>query len=306
MTTTVTANHLRSAVRALQRGFHVFPVEPNAKTPIRIYQDRPEADAPWTVRWSEIATNDLAKVVDWWSHAPTANVGVACKPSGLLVIDCDTPKREGLLNDTPWAHLHRQLGPFVHGEDLFGAVAYRYGDVDEAFDTFTVATGSGGLHLYYRWPDGVASTQDSIVKGVLDVRCNGGERGGYVLAEGSRTESGPYGVRNEAPIRDTPGWLVELVRHRDRRMEARPPDTPFRRARNPHFGGLAQQVRYAADGNLNNTLLWAARAMCQDGAPIEECEALLAPAYVDANGRGGYRQAGQTIRSAYRLQQRKM
>jgi hypothetical protein len=235
-------------------------------------------------------------------------VGVACKQSGLLVVDCDQPKKDGLLNGTPWSDLHALFGPRVDGETLFDYVAQRLGGgveaVRDAFDTYAVATGSGGLHLYYRWPDGVQSTQDSIVKGVLDVRGNGGERGGYVLGEGSQTEAGSYVLRHRAGIRDAPPWLVALVR--ERRNESPVRISPFHRPRNPNFGGLVEQVRTAYEGNRNQALLWAARAMCADGASEEDAAALLTPAYVENGGPGGERQAHQTIRSAFRLQTRKM
>lgn len=48
----------------------------------------------------------------------------------------------------------------------------------------TVAAGGGGKHLYYRWSPSVQSSQDSILKGLLDARGNGGERDGYVLGAG--------------------------------------------------------------------------------------------------------------------------
>lgn len=313
--TTMKTSRLTAALKALSDGFTIFPTEPNAKTPIRIYQDRPKEDAPWTVRWSEVATNDIDTVVRWWTYAPEANVGIACKPSGLLVVDCDQPKREGLLNGTPYAYLHDLLGPLVDGEVLFDAVAQRLGGpgaIAEAFDTYSVQTGSGGLHLYYRWPDGVQSTQDSIVKGVLDVRGNGGERGGYVLGAGSATSSatgtGRYAVVRDCHIRPAPGWLVSLCRERPR-IQARRSDSggPFKRpAGAGNFAGLRRQVATALEGNRSNALYWAARAMCNDGATQEQCEALLVDAYLECGGDGGERQARQSIASAYRAQKRKM
>lgn len=306
----MTNSRLTAALTALSKGFHVFPTEPNDKTPIRIYQDRSKDDAPWTIRWSEVATNDVDTVVRWWVHAPMANVGIACKPSGLLVIDCDQPKREGMLSDTPWAYLHELFGPLVDGETLYDAVVQRYGGpaaVADAFDTYSVRTGSGGLHLYYRWPDDVQSTQDSIVKGLLDVRGNGGERGGYVLGAGSATARGPYEPILGRPIRPAPPWLVELCRERPpiRSSPARR-SGPFSRPVNPNFNGLRRQVATALEGNRSNALYWAARAMCNDGATQEFCEFLLVPAYLECGGDGGERQARQSIASAYRAQQRKM
>ena len=297
------------ALRALDRGLHVFPVEPGEKTPIRIYQDRPKEDAPWTVKWSEIATNDVNKVVEWWTYAPMANIGVACKPSGIFVVDCDRAKADDLLKGTQWEYLHDLFGPRVDGEILFDQVVERYGGgpdaIDEAFNTYQVPTGSGGRHFYYRWPAEVQSSQDSIVKGLLDVRGNGGERGGYVLAEGSVTTSGRYGGDGPCTgeIAWAPTWLVSLCRYRE---PYRPPRPPFDKARPVSFGGLVETVRTAFDGNLNNALFWAARAACNDGMAEEDCADLLAPEYVQLGGNGGDRQARSTIRSAYRNQQRKM
>lgn len=297
------------ALQALGKGLWIFPVEPNGKTPIRIYQDRDPEDAPWTVRWSEIATNDVNKVAEWWSYAPRANIGVACKQSGMFVVDCDTAKADHLLRGTPWEFLHELCGPRVDGEVLFDQVAERYGQGPEAvaaaFDTYQVATGSGGRHFYYRWPDEILSTQDSIVKGVLDVRGNGGERGGYVLGAGSVTSAGSYEASTVGSmgIRQAPDWLIALCRYRE---PVRPPRAPYDRPRTLAFGGLVDTVRHAVDGNLNNALFWAARAACNDRMSEEECGNLLVPEYVQLGGNGGERQAYATIRSAYRNQSRKM
>lgn len=297
---------LNEAVKAQLMGFHIFPTEPNEKTPIRIYQEKSKEDAPWTIRWSEVATNDIETIVRWWTYAPMANIGIACKQSNLLVVDCDIPKKDGLLSGTPWADLHEWLGPSVDGETLYDQVAQRYGGAQgivDAFDTYQVRTGSGGLHLYYRWPEGVQATQGSIVSGVLDVRCNGGERGGYVLGAGSHTGSGPYVPYSRARIREAPAWLVELCRDRPHK---KPVPRVFDKPRVLNYQGLINTVKFAYDGNLNNSLYWASRAACTDGLTQEECEDLLVPVYIESGGRGGDRQARQTIQSAYRNQQRKM
>jgi len=302
---------LTNALQAIQMGFHIFPVEPGEKTPIRIYQDKSKDEAPWTVKWSEIATNDINTVIDWWTYAPNANIGIACKPSGLLVVDCDIPKADGLLTGTPWVSLHDRFGPRVDGETVFYTVATKYslpGKVDEAFDTYAVTTGSGGCHYYYRWPEGVQSSQDSIVRGVLDVRGNGGERGGYVLGAGSRTDKGNYEVAATLPVVKAPAWLVALCDEETRAKFQQPKQTPnsLAQPKNANFSGLTDTVRQAPDGNLNNSLLWAARAMCADGGTEQEAINLLAPVYVECRGRGGERQAIATIMSAFRLQKRKM
>jgi hypothetical protein len=178
---------LRYALEAQAKGFHIFPVEPGDKLPARLYQERDPKDAPWRLKWGDAATNDVNKIVEWWTYAPMCNIGIACKPSGLFVVDCDRPKENDLLKGTPWERPGD--GPRVDGEVAFFRVAERYGREDawQAFDTYQVATGSGGRHFYYRWPTAVQSSQESPVKGLLDVRGNGGEKGGYVLGAGSIT-----------------------------------------------------------------------------------------------------------------------
>lgn len=294
---------LTSALAALNRGFTIFPVEPGAKTPHRLYVDRPKEDAPWTIKWSEVATADVNTVAEWWHYSPEANVGIACKPSGILVVDCDMPKHEYQLKGTPFEFLHEKWGPLVDGTDVFKAVCERYGgDWNSLYSTYRVCTTRMGLHLYYWWPDGVEASQASIVKGILDIRCNGGEKGGYVLGAGSWTSSGAYVAENALPVAPAPPWLVELCREKPRPVQPR--DT-FRQPGSANYGGLEASVRFAQEGNRNNVLLWAARSMCEDGATEEEAMDLLTPAALECGLDGGERQARQTIQSAYRLQGRK-
>lgn len=289
-------SNLGAAARAVSQGFHIFPVEPMDKLPHRI---RPDAD--YRIRWGEVATNDIAKVVEWWTYSPRANIGIACAPSGLLVVDCDLPKLPNQLADTPWEFLHEELGPLVDGADVLRAMCGRFGDDYARLErTYRVCSASMGLHLYTRWPDGIQASQASPVPGLLDVRGNGGIRGGYVLGAGSETAKGPYVAENDLPIADAPPWLVELCREKPKPARVKPHFSAA--SGGGGYSGLVDTVRHAPDGNLNNSLLWAARAMCEDGATEEECVELLAPVYVECGGRGGERQAMSTIRSAYRLQ----
>ncbi|WP_279616321.1 bifunctional DNA primase/polymerase [Streptomyces atriruber] len=284
------------AITALQQGMHVFPVQPGEKTPHKL---RPDRD--YTIRWSEEVTNDLNRVIEIWSWSPMANIGVAAKQSGLLVIDCDLPKAPNQLAGTPYESLHDKWGPLVDGMDVLKEICERYGgDWSALTDTYTVCTTRKGAHLYLRWPAGLQASQASPVKGLVDVRGNGGVHGGYVLGAGSRTASGPYVAENASPIRDAPPWLVELCRERP--PPARPTPLFAQPRRGGSIGGLVDTVRDAVPGNRSNALYWSARAACSDGIPIEEAIDQLGAAYT---GRGGQRQAEASVRSAYRNQSRK-
>jgi hypothetical protein len=296
-------SRLGAAAQAVSRGFHVFPCNPPGSVdengePLDKQPHLIRPGKPYKVRWGEVATNDMAQVVRWWQYSPDANIGIACKPSGIIVVDCDMPKREYQLADTPWGYLHDKLGPLVDGADVLREMCGRFGDDYSRLErTYRVCTASMGLHLYFWWPEGVQASQASPVPGLVDIRCNGGTRGGYVLAAGSATTKGSYVAETDLPIADAPPWLVELCREQPKPARVKP---LFSQPGHISYGGLVDSVRLAQEGNRNNCLLWAARSMCEDGATQEQCEELLVPAAQEAGQTE--REARDTIRSAYRLQ----
>lgn len=248
------------ALDAVRRGFVVLPCEPGGKKPL--------------IRWGDGATNDVRKVVQFWRQWPMANVGVACKPSGLLVVDCDMkPPDDGWQE---WCEIAGRFDP-----EWFLA------------PTFLVRTGGGGAHLYYRWPGHVQASQAGLAPHV-DIRSNGGNCGGYVLGPGSVTAKGPYVIEEDEPIASVPAWLLELCRERPR-----PPRVAsgYSQPAALSFAGLQTAVAVASEGNRNQALLWAARSMCEDGADLDTILNTLLP-----HTPLPEREASDTIRSAFRLQ----
>lgn len=287
---------LDHAVKAIQLGFHIFPVAVGNKIPHRLAGN-----------WGESSTSDLKTVVDFWTYVdPNANIGVACKPSQLLVVDLDRAKKDWALKGTEWGHLHAAYGPLVHGEDLFDEMRFTLGDGDEdPYGTYTVRTGSGGLHLYYRWPSHWPRiSQASPVKGLVDVRGNGGQHGGYVLGAGSQTEAGKYVQESHPgnPLALPPQWIRRLVAEKPVQPKA-PRFTGIRQPGAISHSGLVDTVRNAGEGNRNNSLLWSARTMCEEGVPEAECLSVLGQAAQDA-GLGDF-EIERTIQSAYRVQRQK-
>ena len=289
---------LQAALKAQAAGFHIFPSAPGLKIPHRL-----------AGQWGSTATNDINRIIQFWTQVdPQANPCIACKPSQLLVVDLDKAKEDWNLRDTEWAYMHDAYGPRVDGEDLFDEMAYkahdhRVGLLD--LNTYTVRTGSGGLHLYYRWPDEWGQqSQASPVKGVVDVRGNGGQWGGYVLGEGSMTEAGKYASvnMNSFQIDLPPAWIRQLVTPKPkiqapRRMQG------IQQPSAVSWAGLVASVQNAGEGNRNNCLAWSARAMCTDGATEEECMRVLGPAAESAGL--GFREIERTIQSSYRIQRQK-
>jgi hypothetical protein len=281
----MTADFMNAAAAYALGGWHVFPCNPAGTRDPQTGDDASklphfvEQGKPWRLKWGDRATTNHHVIWSWWCHSPQANIGIAVKPSGLLVVDIDE-------------------GPGKVGLDEFDALCERYSiGAAAVWDTYTVRTPRGGYHLYYAWPDGVQASQASIATDV-DVRCNGGQKGGYVLAPPSRTDQGEYRVEYDRLPAQVPYQIFELVRERPRPKMTMPVMTGP-----PNFQGLADTVRCAPDGNRNNSLLWAARTMCEEGADEETADETLVPAATAAGL--SEREARSTIRSAYRLQESK-
>lgn len=109
---------------------------------------------PRTERGVLDASTDPDAIRQWWTRWPDANIGIACGPSGLVVLDVDGPEGEVGL---------QELGnpPTV------------------------CALTAHGRHLYFRAPEQPIANRVRIRPG-LDVRASGG----YVIAPRSRHASG--------------------------------------------------------------------------------------------------------------------
>ena len=186
----------RVALDAAARGWHVFPLAVGAKRPALHGAARcpgTGACAEGHRGWEQRATTDPHRIRRAWAHAPY-NVGIATGPSGLCVLDLDTAE-PGEPVPERWAR-HGVRG----GEDVLAVVAAE-AEQDVPGDTLTVATPSGGLHLYFAAPHGVElrNTGGDAGRGLgwkVDTRAGGG----YVVAPGSVTGTGTYRSALDANI----------------------------------------------------------------------------------------------------------
>ena len=64
------------------KGWKVFPISPNLKTPLA-------ALAP---QGHKNATSDQTTIEQWWSAYPNANIGLNLEASGLVCVDVDSYK----------------------------------------------------------------------------------------------------------------------------------------------------------------------------------------------------------------------
>ena len=202
------ATNAPACPRWVSEHWHVFPVSRD-KTPL--------------VKWKTVATSDPTMIATWQARYPNSNVGIACGPSGLLVMDADASGEF-----ERFCEAHSQPVP----------------------RTFSVAT-SKGRHWYFR------STQD-ISNAVrlpgfeLDVRAVGG----YVVAPGSVHQTGVVyePLDASAPVLDAPSWLVKAL---SARATSRGTEVPQRNWVKPTLASLLADppVRGAGQANVWLTIV---------------------------------------------------
>ena len=184
---------IRYALAAAARGWHVFPLVPGGKVPPRGFD-----------HWEDRATTDPGTIRAWWARQ-SYNIGIACGPSRLVVLDLDTPKEEGLRPP-----LSFDLPGVTDGTDVLAVVCERAGQPFPTLETFQVRTRRGGMHLYYAAPDGpeLGNTQNRL-GWLIDTRAHGG----YVVGPGSIVDlpdgTGAYQVIHNAPPAPLPPWLLQ-------------------------------------------------------------------------------------------------
>ncbi|MEU8657447.1 bifunctional DNA primase/polymerase [Actinoplanes philippinensis] len=268
---------LTVALGHAERGRHVFPLVPDTK--------RPALD-----QWEQRATTDPARIERIWSKAPFG-IGIACGPSGLLVIDLDMPKTQLLPS-----------GFGRNGADVLAELCREHGQVSP-YDTHTVTTASGGTHLYFIHPDGTPLRNTAGRLGrLIDTRAHGG----YVVAAGSAVAGRRYTILRSRPPADLPGWLTRLLR------PAPLPTGPIQPIALP-AGRRGAYLRAAVDrtlsrlagapeGTRNAALFMAAQTLGQLVAGGELTDETVTTALTDAAERIGLheREISATIRSGLR------
>jgi hypothetical protein len=237
---------LSAALEAAQRGWHVFPLAPGTKRP--------------AVRgWEQRATSDPGRIRRCWQARPY-NVGIACGPSGLLVVDLDAAK-PGEQPPEPW----RAAGA-RSGMDVFALVCAEAGEPVPCA-TYSVTTPGGGGHLYYTAPEGAALRNTA---GALGWKVDTRAHGGYVVAAGSRLArpaGGTYRRLRDLPPALLPPGLFQRLRPRPLPPQ-RPTPVPVDHGRVSNYlrealDREAGRVLAAPKGTRNQALYYAAVALGQ-------------------------------------------
>ena len=126
---------MQSALNYAERGWPIFPITPNKKTPL-------------TTNGVHDATTDRMVIIDWWQLWPNANIALNCGAAGYMVLDFDPGHSEA-------------------------AVINSVGELPKT--SLVAQTPRGGYHQYYLLDEHILtpSTQSRIAPHV-DVRSHAG------------------------------------------------------------------------------------------------------------------------------------
>lgn len=202
-----------AALALAGRGFAVFPLRPGSKVP--------------AVRgdWEGVAISDPERLLEvGWLNG--GNIGVACGPSGLFVLDLDVAKDPGSGRES--GGIEGAADDFSADEPTDGADVLRELAAGRPIpETFTVTTPSGGVHLYFRAP-AAPRLRNTVARlgPLIDTRA----AGGYVVGPGSVIRGRRYEVVTDVPIAPVPRWIVrELIAKSRAELPPMPP-APLGRA----------------------------------------------------------------------------
>lgn len=166
-----------AAVDLATRGLAVFPLPPGGRRPAG--------------RWQSQCLTDPERVRELWRDGD--NIGVGCRASGVVGLDLDL-----------------DLNAEGDGLTVLADLAARLGEPWP--ETLTVATPSGGQHLYFAAPDGCTIGSFSGGRTAfgpgIDVRGPGRRSGGYLIGPGSIVAGTPYLIEHDAPVRALPRWIT--------------------------------------------------------------------------------------------------
>ncbi len=162
---------LAAALEAAAKGFRVFPVKANSKTPA--LKD-----------WPDRATDDRRQIESWWSADHDFNIGIATG-RGLLVVDADTKD-------------NRPGGDSLDMLDMIGLPA-----------SYRVATPSGGTHVYLKTDGPQRNRADTIVGYPgIDIR---GDRGYVLGPGSTIDGRAYSVTTHAETVTPAPEWFLEVL-----------------------------------------------------------------------------------------------
>ena len=230
---------LEAALAYAERGWKVFPLQPNTKIPF-----------PGTNGVKD-ATDDAETIKAWWKVHPDANLALACgEPSGIWVVDIDVGHKAGVDGFESLKERHIALPRTIYQD-----------------------TPSGGRHMLYKCSaDEKPRNKNSFMPGI-DIRGTGY----YIVLAPSVIDGKRYDMRNrdldlleeypDAMKPEAPGARISMP------WDA-PPPRPTGDTVRDRAARYLRECDPAVQGmGGHNALLWAAQAMVV-GFELADAEAL--------------------------------
>jgi len=187
---------LNAALGYARRGWHVFPATwplNNGKCSCSSYKKK-ECGAigkhPIEKGWQKKASSDPEVVKAMWNRNPQANIAIATgRRSGFFALDVD------LKEDGP--ERLKEL------EEEHGLLP----------DTIEAITGSGGRHIFFKYPECVTIKNEVRFDRGLDIRSDGGL---IIAAPSLHASGGQYKWNTEFnpddyKLAECPQWLLKLI-----------------------------------------------------------------------------------------------
>jgi hypothetical protein len=186
------------------------------------------------------ATTDAKQIAQWWRQYPQLNIAIGT--DSLVVLDVDLRHR---------------------GYENLAALEQQH---DALPQTWTVRSGSNGLHLYFAAPrDVTISNSVGRLAPGLDIKA----KGGAIIAPPSRHISGSQYrwifAPDEAPLASVPDWLITKLT-----APQLPPSPTIATSRRPSVAAVRAVlcvVASAQKGERNAILFWAA---CRLGEAVRD------------------------------------
>lgn len=168
---------LDQALSCAKAGYSIFPCA----------QDK----SPLTEHGFKDATTNLETIKHWFSKESTSLIGLVTGPlNNISVIDIDRSKDGSDIDGVTWLEANRDLLP----------------------ETRTVLSQSGGLHYYYRHPEGLKCSNSAVHK-CVDIKADGG----YIIAGGNG-----YEVINDKPLDQLTPFPMEIFTKTDPQTDSTP------------------------------------------------------------------------------------
>jgi Bifunctional DNA primase/polymerase, N-terminal len=191
---------LQDALAYAAQGWPVFPIHTwrDGRCSCGKHPCGSPAKHPRTLNGLKDATVDPERIRQYGSHWEQSNVGLATGPvAGVFVVDIDKDKG---------------------GYESTAQIEATY----DTMDTLECATGGGGSHLYFLWPDGITEQQLRNSAGKLGYGIDVRAAGGYVLLPPSLHRSGDryWWCEAHTQPQTAPRWLIDLL--------VKPPEPPPR------------------------------------------------------------------------------